>query len=112
MIRSAALVGEVTLYGLETSAGATSVFGDPIYGEDEGVTVPAFVSPLDATEDEINRDVRINRYGVIVDLDAELDGLSELDWNGKRWEVIGEPRLYSSHRGGHHYEFEIRRTEG
>lgn len=113
MIRGAALIHDVTLYGVGAPvAASTSVFGDPEYEEEAGVTVPAFVSPIDATEEEINRDVRLNRYAVVLELEATIDGISELEWQGRRYRVIGEPREYASYRGGHHYEIEIRREEG
>lgn len=112
MIRAGALTDEVTLFNDEETPSGTSVFGDPEYDPEEGVTVRAFVSPLDATEDEVNRDVRLNRYMVIVETDADVDGLTEIEWNGKRYTVQGEPKLYSSRRGGHHYEVEMKGVEG
>jgi hypothetical protein len=112
MIRAAALTDEVTLFNDEDTPSGTSVFGDPEYDPEEGVTVRAFVSPLDATEDEVNRDVRLNRYMAILEVDADVDGLSEVEWNGERMTVQGEPKLYSSRRGGHHVEVELKQVEG
>jgi hypothetical protein len=112
MIRAAALTDEVTLFNDEDTPSGTSVFGDPEYDPETGVTVRAFVSPLDATEDEVNRDVRLNRYMAILEVDADVDGLSRIAWKGEIYTVQGEPKLYSSRRGGHHYEVEIRGIEG
>lgn len=111
-MRPASLTDEVTLYAEERVESGTSIFGDPEYEPATGIAIPAFVTPLDATEDEVNRDVRINRYTVHLDLDADLDGLSEIEWQGRRYEVRGEPRRYSNHRGGDHYEVEVRGVEG
>lgn len=112
MIRSSSLTDTVTLYGVATEPSGESVFGDPEYDEQAGVEVPAFVTPLDATEIEINRDVRLNRYSVVFEPDAAVDGLTEIEWRGKRYAVQGEPRVFSSYRGEHHLEVEIRGIEG
>jgi hypothetical protein len=112
VIRGAALIHDVTLFNDEETSSGEDVFGNPTYDPEVGVTVPAFVSPLDATEDEVNRDVRLNRYMAIFELDADVDGLSEVEWNGKRYSVQGEPKLYSSYRGSHHYEVELKGIEG
>jgi hypothetical protein len=113
VIRSASLIHDVVLFNDEDGAPTgTTVFGDPTYDPAEGVTVPAFVSPLDATEDEINRDVRLNRYMAVFELDAPVDGLSEVEWEGERYSVQGEPKRFSSYRGGHHYEVELKGIEG
>jgi hypothetical protein len=111
-IRAAALTDEVTLFNDEETPSGEDVFGDPTYDPETGVTVRAFVSPLDATEDEVNRDVRLNRYMAILEVEASVDGLSEIEWNGERYSVQGEPKLYSSRRGGHHYEVEMKGIEG
>jgi hypothetical protein len=112
MTRGASLVHDVTLFNDEDTPSGESVFGDPEYDPEEGVTVPAFVSPLDATEDEVNRDVRLNRYMAIFELEADVDGLTEVEWNGKRYSVQGEPKYFSSYRGGDHYEVELKGIEG
>jgi hypothetical protein len=112
MTRGASLIHDVTLFNDEATPSGEDVFGDPTYDAETGVTVPAFVSPLDATEDEVNRDVRLNRYMAIFELDADVDGLSEVEWNGERYAVQGEPKLYSSHRGSDHYEVELKGIEG
>jgi hypothetical protein len=106
------LVHDVTLFNDEDTPSGTNVFGDPTYDPEEGVTVPAFVWPLDATEDEINRDVRLNRYGAIFELDAPVDGLSEVEWEGKRYSVQGEPKKLSNYRGPNGYEVELKGIEG
>jgi hypothetical protein len=112
VIRAAALTDEVTLFSDEEVPSGESVFGDPEYDEAAGVTVRAKVSPLDATEIEINREVRMNRYAVVLEVSATLDGLSELEWRGERYRIIGEPKVLTTYRGAHHLEIEIRRAEG
>lgn len=99
---------DITLIGLEEAPAGTSRYGDPEYEPDEGTDVPAHVEPLDATEEEVNRNTRLNRYRVTVALEAEVDGLSTVQWNGKTYEVQGEPALFGGYRGPHHLEFEMR----
>jgi hypothetical protein len=48
----------------------------------------------------------------IFEVDAEVDGLSRIGWKGELYTVQGEPKLYSSRRGGHHYEVELKGVEG
>ena len=112
MIRGAALVDEVTLVNPSETPTGESRYGDPVFDDAPGEAVPAFVTPLDATEEEINREVRLNRYAVVLEVEAEVDGLSSIVWNGKTYRVVGEPRVYTSHRGPHHVELEMRRNEG
>ena len=112
MIRAGALTDEVTIFTEGGPESGTSIFGDPEHNEDSGVTVPAAVSPLDATEIEINRDVRLNRYSVMLEADVPISGISEIEWQGERYRAIGEPKKFSSVRGAHHLELEIRRAEG
>ena len=114
MIRGGALADVVTLVDVhEGEPSGESVFGDPEYDASPGVVVRAMVQPLDATEDEINRDVRLSRYLVTVDDQAQVDGLSEVEWKGDRYSVIGEPRRLVGHLGStHHQEFEIRNVKG
>jgi hypothetical protein len=87
-------------------------YGDLPDIESAAVTVPAYVEPLDATEDEINRDTRRSRYLVLVRADATVDALARITWEGEDYEVIGEPGLWKNHRGAHHRELEMRRIEG
>lgn len=114
MIRSASLTHDLTLFNDadEGEPAGESIFGDPEYDPEAGVSVIGFVTPLDATEDEVNRDVRLNRYNAILETDAPVDGLTEVEWLGKRYSVKGEPKPYSSHRGVHHYEVELRGVRG
>lgn len=112
MILGMLLPDTIVVFAQEGEPSGTSIFGDPEYDEAAGVAIPAHLEPLDATEDEVNRDVRLNRYRVTTELAASLDGLAEVEWRGRRYSVQGEPKLLSSYRGPHHYEFEIRGVEG
>lgn len=113
-VRGAALADEITLLDVSgTSSAGEDVFGDPVPGDPDSVTARAMVTPLDATEDEINRDVRLTRYSVILEPDAPVDGLARVLWHGDAYEVIGEPRRFPGHLGDtHHLEIEIRSVKG
>ena len=102
---------EITVYS-RTAGTAVGPYGDPVDVEDAGTTVPAYVEPADLTEDEINRQTRTNRYFVMVDGITVVDALSRIEWEGESYEVVGEPGPWKNHRGLHHYELQMRRTEG
>ena len=102
---------EITVYSV-TAGTATGPYGDPVDVESAGVTVPAYVEPLDATEDEINRDTRTTRYFVMTGDAVVVDELSRVVWEGESYEVKGEPGRWKNYRGPHHLEFEIQKTEG
>ena len=102
---------EITVFSV-TAGTATGPYGDPVDVESAGTTVPAYVEPEDLSEDEINRDTRVNRYFVMVDGMVEVDALSRVEWEGESYQVVGEPGPWKNHKGLHHYEFQIRRTEG
>lgn len=83
-------------------------YGNPVYTEESGVELPAAVQPLAATEDEVNRDTRIQRYHIIVGPDTALDGLTRVEWRGRSLQVIGEPLAFGARGEVHHYEFDAR----
>lgn len=114
MIDAAQLPDEVTLLDVSGAAvTGTDKYGDPITADPSGVVVRAVVSPLDATEDEISRDVRLNRYVAVLEPDAPVDGLAKVIWKGQTYDVMGEPRLYPGHMGEtDHVEVELRGVKG
>lgn len=121
MIRRAALRETVTVFVTSEAEDEplTDRYGNPLVVEDDGTDVPAAVQPTSRTtggdaELEIDRDTRIGHYTVLVPPDTNLDGLSEVEWRGLRYTVVGEPQVFTA-RGGseaHHLEFRIRRIEG
>lgn len=117
MIRRASLRERVTVYARtedESSGAETTRYGDPVLVEGDGVVTEAAVQPLQATEDEVGRDTRIQRYRVIVAPDAPVDGISRLTWRGRTFEVLGEPLAFSGLRDEevHHLEFDVREVLG
>lgn len=111
-MRTAALTDEITIYP-QAGGDDEPEFGVPNREDDDPVVVPALVASLDATEDEINREVRLNRYSVTLAGDVDLKGIDEIEWKGLRYRVIGEPRMLTSYRGElDHLEVEIRREAG
>lgn len=126
MIRAAALLERVTLEGrflpdLSESgyywdeSGAEELvdrYGNPIVQLETGVEVACAVQVIVATEEEIRRNTRIQRYRFFVAPDAPVDGLTGCTWRGRSLEVIGEPLMYTMRGREHHYEFEAREIQG
>ena len=113
MIRGAALIHDVTLFNDADTPDGASVFGDPFYEPLEGVTVPGLrkrrsMRPKTRSTETYG----LNRYMAILEIDVDVDGLSEVEWEGERYSVQGEPKRYSTHRGSHHYEIEMKGIEG
>jgi hypothetical protein len=90
----------------------TSRYGDPIDVDEDAVSVRCSVQPLDATETEIGRDVRISRYRVIVEPTVSVDGLSRVTWRDREFEIIGEPKNFVGPLGAYSREFDMREIEG
>lgn len=115
MIPRAALRERINVTGRNASE-TLDRYGNPTYGSFELTEIPAAVQPLDATEDEIGRDVRTSRYHVITTADAwteGTDGLASVEWRGNLYEVIGEPKLFVNALGrSEQIEFDMRLIEG
>lgn len=109
-IRVGALRETITIFNRANSG--TDRYGNPVLVEGTGVAVPAAVMPLDATEQEIAEDRRVQRYRVTVAPDVALTGLARIAWRGRSLEVIGEPIAYSAHGNVHQQEFEVREVLG
>lgn len=95
-----------------TETGPPDDYGNPTMVDSASADFPASVTPLDATEEEILRDTRIQRYWIIVNPDATVTGFSRITWRGKNMEVLGEPKVFTTPAGVHHYEFEAREILG
>lgn len=111
MIRAGALRDRVTIFNRSTSVNVDR-YGNPLDDEDAGTVVKAMVNPIGAgrgrnEEFEIDRDTRISRYVAIVEPGVSVTATSRVEWNGKSYEIVGEPQLFSG-RGDHHLEFDMR----
>lgn len=107
MIRMSALRETITVFALVSSG--EDEYGDVTYGEGSGVESPAAVEPLAATEDEIGRDTRVQRYRFTVPPTLAVDGTCRVEWRGKSFSVLGEPLLRNAMGDDvHHLEFEAR----
>jgi hypothetical protein len=112
MIARGSLRDSLTLV-TEGAQTGTSDFGDPEFGEAE-VEVPCAVTPLDATEDEINRETRINRYYALIpaDLGISVGEVLRVRWQDRELTVLGEPQLFTARGRQHHLRLELREVEG
>lgn len=90
------------------TAGSTNAYGDveDVYTETE---VSVWLSPTGSSEDNIDRETRTRTWKVLIDAavaDAlPLTGDCTVTIDGSTCRILGEPELYSGHRGAHHYEF-------
>lgn len=109
-IRKASLRERITIYRRVVVGQDT--YGADIYGESPGVVVPAALDVRDATEEEISRDTRVQRYRVTVAPDAVLGGIDRIEWRGRSLEVIGEPQPETLRGSVHHIEFDVREVRG
>jgi hypothetical protein len=117
-IRRAALRERITLFNRVPSA-AKSRYGDPIDAELPGVEVKAAIQPVGGSggvgatiELEQSRDTRISRYVCTVAPIEPVDALARVEWLGRSFEVVGEPRLFMARGLPHHYEFTIEEVLG
>lgn len=76
-----------------------------------GAPVPAYVQPLEPSEDITDGQVRETRYRVFVRPEAAgLDAWSHVVWEGREYELVGDPRRHDSPAGLHHYVLYVRRV--
>lgn len=114
MIRMASLRETITIFVRSAGEAADADrYGDVADEESEGTDVAAAVSPVAGGQElEQNRDTRISRYVVLVAPEATVDGLARVEWKGRSFDVIGEPRIYTLHGATHHYEFTMEEVLG
>lgn len=76
-----------------------------------GAEVRAFVQPQTTTEDVADGQVRETRARVFLRPDvSDLDAWSRLLWDGREWELIGDPRRHDSPDEINHLVLYIRRV--
>lgn len=89
-------------------------YGNPMRVPGEpGPPVPAFVQPLEASEDVADGQLKENRYKVFGNADtqlAELDAWSHVEWENRRYELVGDPRRHDTPDGRHHVTLTVRRA--
>lgn len=86
--------------------GSADRYGNPADSAGTPVTVRAWVTPAGMQELEAGqRDTRLSQYSVIVEATVSVNARSQVSWNSRTFEVIGEPKLFSYRNGDHHYEF-------
>lgn len=111
MIRPAQLRDSITVVR-KVASGETSDFGDVEYEDDEPETIRAAVTPLDATELEVSRETRLNRYYALVEPEVEVSGIDHVIFEGRRMDLVGEPEIFSQRGRTHHHRLELREVAG
>lgn len=75
-----------------------------------GAEVPAYVQPQDTNEDVADGQVRETRLRVFVRPELDVDAWSLLVWEGREYELVGDPRRHDSPAGRHHLVLYVRRV--
>lgn len=76
-----------------------------------GIVVRATIQPLTSTEtmDEGYQTEEAYRFRPVRSFTTELGAQSQVDWNGQRWVIDGEPKRYLGSRRTAHTDYVIRR---
>lgn len=99
----------------------TDVFGNEVYEDAVGVQYPAWVNPVQrqaGAEINLDRQVRIEMVRVTLPPEHEGEpvdvlGTDEIEWDGRRWEVLGEPsKSKAKHGEVHHIHITLQRELG
>lgn len=72
----------------------------------------AWVAQRSATEDRDGREALVTDWMVVLPPEVDVSGLSRLEWDGRTFELDGEPRPAYTRRGLHHWEATVRIVEG
>ena len=112
MINTRALKETVTVTKPGSATGARNEYGDPVYAAGTPTNFKAFVEPMDSTEDEITRDTRIQRFKILLEPTANIDGVSTVVWRGRTLEILGEPLPWIFLGKVHHLEVDAREVLG
>lgn len=93
--------------------GAEDVYGNPTEGESQGTVYGARVSPLGSEELLRYSDGTVTRKRLRLPPTASVESDSIVLWDGKTWQVEGEPEPMDKPRGGtSHIRAVIKRPEG
>lgn len=92
--------------------GEVDRYGNPVGAYDAGTVVAAWVSPATVDENTVDRDTRLIEQEVVLPPGTVVSALSRITYEGKEYEVIGDPRTAPTPLGAHHVELVMRRTEG
>lgn len=63
-------------------------------------------------EVRVEREALVSEYLLVCPADTPIDGYSKVEWDGKRFDVIGPPDRTSTPHGWHHTEIRLRYVEG
>lgn len=115
-MRTQSLKETITLY-TAAQTGTEDRYGNAALEESVGLEVPAMVTPSDMRtqgqpEVEVIAETRVSFYNVIVLADVTIDALARVEWRGRSFQVVGEPKRFVGRRGLHHSEFSMREVLG
>lgn len=94
------LIHTVTVYAWQ--AGAADGYGGVEDDFDAGTEVAGRVFQLSTEESEIDRDTRTVKATLLVAPSVTIGALDEVEFDGYRWRVDGEPAVAYADAGAHH----------
>lgn len=74
-------------------------------------TVRGFMQPVGQREVDDGRAAQIGDWLLITD-ENEIDGADRVVWDERTFEVLGPPAVFSTARGFHHAEAQLREVSG
>jgi head-tail adaptor len=72
----------------------------------------AWVAQRTASEIRDGREALVGSWTIMLAPDTDISGRSRVEWDGRTFEVDGEPRPAHTRRGPHHLEATLRLVEG
>lgn len=103
------LIDSVTV-GKRT-AGAANVYGDATVTFPAGSAIPARVQQTSEEEVLGGRDTTLTWYRVFLPAGVNVDALDRVNWEGRVYEVDGEPKGVDGLNGAHHIELVMKRID-
>ena len=98
--------------GLRTE-GAANEYGDPVVSYSTTTfDIPAWVVQVSEAEDNLDRELKSRQWNILGDAgrwsSTGADATAQVTLEGGEvTRILGEPALYSGHRGAHHYEMTV-----
>lgn len=95
-------------------AAATDAYGDPSvdWNDSTSTTSAAWVQPRTSSEDNDNRAAISSGWMVFLPDGTDVHAADRVVWDGRTYEVDGEPAVLWNPSGPHHVEAPLKRITG
>lgn len=111
MTFDALLIHTVTVFNPSVDV-SMNRYGDEELEWDDGTVVRARVQQDDAEEIIINRDTRVTTYTAFLPYGTTISALSIVEWDTRRFRVVGRPDVVDGLSAPHHLEAKLEEVEG